>query len=69
MYLYKHFTETMAGIRARAAKGKGAAASVDVTNAEETEHFAMHMIAEDTSGSMDPSLPKPRLFGTRGMSG
>jgi hypothetical protein len=45
VYFYKHFTETMAGIRARAAKSKGAATSIDVMNAEETESVAMHMIA------------------------
>jgi hypothetical protein len=36
----------MASIRARAAKGKGAATSVDVMNAEETESFATHTIAD-----------------------
>ena len=46
MYFYKHFTETMAGIRTRAAKGKGAATSVDVVNAEETESFATRTIAD-----------------------
>lgn len=46
MYFYKHFTETMASIQARAAKGKGAVTSADVMNAEETESFAMHMIVD-----------------------
>lgn len=36
----------MAGIRTRAAKGKGAATSADVMNAEETESFAIHMIVD-----------------------
>ena len=66
MYFYKHFTETMAGIRTRAAKGKGAATSVDVVNAEETESFATHTIAEadfvfPLSDDLDPVATAPLL--------
>lgn len=46
----------MASTRARAVKSKGAATSVDVMNAEETESFAMYMIADGSGEAYWPKI-------------